>query len=81
MPVASTLRRFVGAPVAPRAIVTVPEETVWVTLAELVNDRPSGSVMGENIKAIGAAACAIATRKSGVVNPARRTMQVMRPTR
>src|SRR5262245_15446561 len=33
---ASTLRRFVDAPVAPRAIVTVPELTVWLADVELV---------------------------------------------
>jgi hypothetical protein len=37
MPDASTFSRFVDAPVDPRAIVTVPEETVCVTPAELVN--------------------------------------------
>src|SRR5207244_13596838 len=34
--VASRLRRFVEAPVAPRAIVTVPEATVWLAEVELV---------------------------------------------
>src|SRR6266516_5045975 len=34
--VASTLRRFVEAPAAPRAIVTVPEATVWLADVELV---------------------------------------------
>ena len=34
--VASTLRRFVEAPAAPSAIVTVPEDTVWLAEVELV---------------------------------------------
>jgi hypothetical protein len=35
--VASILSRFVDAPVAPSAIVTVPEEIVWLAEVELVN--------------------------------------------
>ena len=34
---APTVSRLVDAPVAPSAIVTVPDETLWLALVELVN--------------------------------------------